>query len=316
MPSIAPGIIQTRFDFVGEILGPGAALYRDGLARWKYYHSRIDARLAPWQARVDALTGSEADIKAQSATIYAEMEQERARLYEITPLPANPHDDGRITNEDRFLYHSLENMVLGKAINDLGNIAKLSVTMQDWSDQLAIEAEDEIADEIQKQKERDRIAERRQKRRNHRAKNWGYLVTGVSTVLSVIPTYVTQIIGAVVAVAGSVGQAVYDADTARRYANTIRNNANWLIYQYPSTETKLDQSLWNLDYLTGVEDLALALEDGARIRMDINETKIELGIYDEKAILNYRMKKKWMKVLTYAGIGMAALVVLWKTMVK
>jgi hypothetical protein len=316
MPQIAPGIIQTRFDFVGEILGPGAALYRDGLARWKHYHSQIDARLAPWQNRINAITGTEDEIKTQAIAIYTEMEQERERLYKAIPVPANPHDDPRISNDDRLLYHSLENMVLGKAVKDLPNIAKLSVTLQDWSDQLAIEAEDEIADEIRKKEERDRIAARRQRRRDHRAKNWSYVVTGVSTVLSVIPTYVTQIIGAVVAVAGSVGKAVYDADTARRYTNAIRNNANWLIYQYPSTETKLDQSLWNLDYLTGVEDLAIALEDGARIRMDINDTKIDLGIYDEQAILNYRMKLKWMKTLTYVGIGMAALVVLWKTMVR
>lgn len=310
-----PGIVQRPFDLVGETLGPGAALYRDGLERFKHYHGWIESRLAPWQQRVDALQGTPEDIRRKAAVLYADMERERERLYRENPPPPAPFEDPRITQEDRRLYHLLETRVLEKGRKTLPDVLRLAETLEAWASDIAAKTEEEITSEQAKKEARDRRAERRQRKRKYRSKIAGYVVNITSTVLSSIPNWITQVAGAVIAIGGSVGQAVYDLDTARRYAHAIRNNANWLVYEYPHAATRLDNAIQSADFAVGVQDLAASLQEGVALRLALNKIKEEKKEYDERKLLDHRMDG-WQRIAVYAGIGLAALALLRRTLVR
>jgi hypothetical protein len=308
MAETAPLVVQTAFTILEETLGPGVARYREGMERYVQWRKSLNDLLKNYDDRIAEVTGNtDEEIAAKVEAIKKERDVAYEHLVGKNPPPPNPNDDPTITDADRRTYHLLINKLLERAKTDMANIEVISKKMMDREQANYDSYIQTIDNEVARKEAADRHAAHDQRRRNHRAKNWATAGRVVGTVLSAIPLVVTQVIGAVVSAGTEVAKAVYDVDTARRYAHALRNNCNWLLYEQPRVIDELERAESNLNYATALVSIAEPLRDSILMRQAITDEKLRLGIWDELALAEAK-KPKTMVVLKWAAIAIVGLV--------
>lgn len=312
MAETAPLVISPMH-VLEEALGANVARYRDGFKARAEWRARLNAMLSTYDDAIVNLTGDPAEVERKTKEIVAAREAAYQKLVEQNPPPPNPNDDPSISAKDRELYTLLEQTILSRALADLPEMEAVLKKFQAFSEGLIDGYLGKIRDEIEKREKADARAERKNRRTMHRSKVAGVIGQTVGGILSAIPLVVTQIIGAVISVGTAVATAAVEIDAARRLAYTLRDNANWLVYEQPLLIEEIEQEEWNLDYVEALLPLTTSMRQSVGLRQQINSEKLKAGIYDENVLASSRKGASlaW-KAVFYAGLAYAAWRIIWK----
>jgi hypothetical protein len=306
MAETAPHVPQTSFVILERTLGPGVAKYQNAIGRFVRWRSNLNAQLSSFDEAMNAVESPE-----EAAAVKAARDEAYDALVSQNPPPPNPNLEPGVTDEDKRLYHTLEKMILERGRADLENMIRIAQKIEAVETKAIDDYLATIEDEIAKKEARDRKAAREQRRAKARGRYTAFAGQVVSTVLSVIPTGVTQVIGAALSIATEVGKAVWDVDVARKYAHALRNNANWLVYEQPKLLDALDKSDWNVNYSVALVDIGEATRESITLRNAITDEKLATGIWDEAELAASKRRKTPALIRTAAFIGAGLLAVRW-----
>lgn len=312
MAETAPLVISPMHVLEGT-LGTNVARYRDGFKARMEWRLRLNAMLSSYDDAIVGLTGEPAEVERKTKEIVAAREAAYQKLLAANPPPENPNNDPSITEKDKELYTVLEQTVLSRALSDIPEMESVLKKFQGFSEGLLDGYMATIQNEIEKKEKADARAERKHRRTMHRSKVAGVIGQTVGGILSAIPLVVTQIIGAVISVGTAVATAAVEIDAARRLAYTLRDNANWLVYEQPLLIEEIEQEEWNLDYVEALLPLTVSIRQSVGLRQQINSEKLKAGIYDEEVLASSRKGASlaW-KAVFYAGLAYAAWRIIWK----
>lgn len=281
----APLVPQTAFVVLARTLGPGVARYQAAIQRKVEWERRLNGLLDGYGRRLE-----EAATGAEAAAVKEERDLALDRLAASTPPPPDPNLEPGVTDEDKRLYHQLVTMLIDRGSADLENMVKAVNAFNAFEADASARYIDTMENEVKRKEAADRREWKRQHRKNRISNYAAFGGRAVSTVLSAIPTGVTQVIGGILSVVVEVGKAAYDIDVKKKYAAALRDNANWLLYEQPEMAIAMDRAIWNEDYGTVLLELADVSRESLALRKAITSEKLKTGIWDEKALAASRRR--------------------------